>query len=163
MDFERVSFEEFKRSLEACDCQMPDEMAYDAWEGIKIPERATERSAGYDIRMPFDVLALAGVKYMIPTGLKIDMDPNCSLQIYPRSSLGFKYGLTLSNTIPIIDADYYGNESNEGHILLSFKTDRDLFLEAGDRIVQGGISEYRTTDSDNAKGTRTGGIGSTGV
>ena len=41
------------------------------------------------------------------------------LQIYPRSSYGFKYKMSLSNTVGIIDKDYYNNPKNEGHIIIS--------------------------------------------
>ena len=42
------------------------------------------------------------------------------LLLMPRSSLGFKYGIRLSNTVGVIDADY-ADSDNEGHIIISME------------------------------------------
>ena len=42
------------------------------------------------------------------------------LGIYIRSSLGFKYNIRMCNQVGIIDADYYNNKDNEGHIFCMF-------------------------------------------
>lgn len=86
---------------------------------------------------------------------------NCVLQLYPRSSLGIKYGFTFLNTTPIIDADYYNNPGNEGHILLGFKCDKEILIHQGDKICQGIIVPYLTY-GEEISDTRSGGIGSTG-
>jgi dUTPase len=41
-----------------------------------------------------------------------------ALFIFPRSSLGIKKGLMMSNGVGVIDADYYNNPDNEGHIMV---------------------------------------------
>lgn len=163
MKFEKVSFEEFVRAVSWCGLPVEGECVRRLYDQIKIPERATAKSSGHDFHMPFDLECRPGVQYMIPTGIKFDSRPDCSLDIYPRSSAGIKYGLTLSNTTPIIDADYYGNDDNEGHIFIAFEVKKPVDLKAGDRIVQGKIVRYEICDDDSATGTRTGGIGSTGV
>ena len=86
---------------------------------------------------------------------------NCVLQLYPRSSLGIKYGFTFLNTTPIIDADYYNNPGNEGHILLGFKCSTEFTIHKGDKICQGIIVPYLTY-GEEISNTRSGGIGSTG-
>ena len=97
----------------------------DAWNDIKLPRRATAGSAGYDFYAPTDIMIPPGLNAVIPTGIKVnlesDEDPDglYVLQIYPRSSLGFKYNMTLANTVGIIDKDYFNNKKNEGHILIS--------------------------------------------
>lgn len=85
------------------------------------------------------------------------------LALYPRSSLGFNYGFELLNTIGVVDADYYDNEDNEGHILVAFKVARPLSLNAGDKFCQGIIQLYAHVENDVcANDERTGGMGSTG-
>lgn len=102
---------------------------------------------------------------LVPTGVKCKLDPNTFLQISVRSSCPLKHWLILANGIGIIDYDYYGNESNEGHIffqiinLLPFRVE----LRKGDRIGQGIILPYYITEDDEAGGARTGGLGSTSV
>lgn len=72
--------------------------------------------------------------------------------------------MTLINSVGIIDADYYDNEDNGGNIGVKFynSSDTDYVIKAGERMMQGIFSPYRTVDNDKACATRTGGIGSTG-
>ena len=106
------------------------EMQISAWDDIKLPRRATAGSAGYDFYAPTDIMIPPGLNAVIPTGIKVNLEEETDipgttsnnlyvLQIYPRSSLGFKYNMTLANTVGIIDKDYFNNKKNEGHILIS--------------------------------------------
>lgn len=63
----------------------------------------------------------------------------------------------------IIDADYYNNPDNEGHIYFQLinLSPVPIMLKKGDCIGQGIIKHYLTTDNDNAEGERLGGFGST--
>ena len=74
------------------------------FENVKLPERKTKKSAGYDIC----VLESADIpphgQHIFNTGLKVCMEDDEVLMIYPRSSLGIKKQLTLSNSVGIIDA-----------------------------------------------------------
>ena len=85
------------------------------------------------------------------------------LGLYPRSSLGFKYGMRLLNTVGIIDSDYAHNESNEGHIMVGIICSKPMRLEQGTKFCQGIIQPYFVMEDDQADGERTGGMGSTGV
>lgn len=79
--------------------------------------------------------------------------------------MGIKHGLMLSNTMGVVDASYYSNESNDGNIGLSLlnTSGRAIEVKKGERIVQGIFTPYLVADGDDASGTRTGGMGSTGV
>ena len=70
-----------------------------AYKSIKIPERRTEYSAGYDIRTPIDFTMPAGTKVVIPTGIKAVFDDDeldtWHLQMYVRSSIGIRDGVVL--------------------------------------------------------------------
>lgn len=63
----------------------------------------------------------------------------------------------------IIDADYYNNPDNEGHIFFQIinLSPFDIVLHKGDTIGQGVFHKYYTVDDDTAEGERTGGFGST--
>ena len=84
------------------------------------------------------------------------------LQMYPRSSLGFRYHLCLLNTVGIIDSDYY-HADNEGHIIAGMinESDKDLILKAGDRFIQGVFLKYETAEEEETSAERHGGFGST--
>ena len=86
------------------------------------------------------------------------------LALYPRSSYGMKYGFRLLNTTGIIDADYYNNEDNEGHIIVAFTTSSDIQIKAGDKFCQGIIQPYFISTGEIEVNTvRSGGMGSTDV
>lgn len=63
----------------------------------------------------------------------------------------------------IIDADYYNNPDNEGHIYFQVinLSPVDIELKRGDIIGQGIIHKYEIVDGDEANGIRNGGFGST--
>lgn len=133
-------------------------------QDIHIPVRKTGSSAGYDIESAADMDLPRGKVVLIPTGLKAYMQEDEYLGIHIRSSMAIKHGIILINSTGIIDSDYYNNEDNEGHIMVAvYNTSDQIFhISKGDRIAQGIFTKYLKADDDDSKGTRTGGIGSTG-
>lgn len=132
---------------------------------IHLPMRKTAKSAGYDLEAAQDKLIKAGQCGVIATGLKAYMQDDEYLGIHIRSSLAFKKHLNLINSQGVIDADYYNNPDNEGHImigLINFGTE-DVFIQKGMRIAQAIFYKFLTVDDDIAnKSIRQGGFGSTG-
>lgn len=135
-------------------------------KGIHLPVRKTKHSAAYDIEAAEDVIIKPyqfGMKpTLIPTGLKAYCKENECYVLLNRSS-GPKKGFIMSNSIGLIDADYYGNETNDGHFYFqyyNFNTE-DLVIKKGDVIGQVMFLNFLTVDEDVAKGVRTGGFGST--
>ena len=152
--FEKISFEEFKKSVK------DDEKLY---ESIKLPIRKTSKSAGYDF-IAFEDITIKPVEIKkIPTGYKVKLQDDEVLLIVVRSSMGFKYNIRLCNQVGVIDADYYNNESNEGHFYFQYFnfSDHDLEVKKGDVIGQVIFQKYLTIDNDQSEGTRKGGFGST--
>lgn len=132
----------------------------EVYEGIKLPERATVGSAGYDFYAPTDVIIMPDLPTVIPTGIRCIISEGWFLAMFPRSGSAFKYGLSLVNTVGIIDSDY-NHAKNEGHILLKFCTKERVEFKRGDRIAQGIFLPYGITVDDEAEGERHGGFGST--
>ena len=134
----------------------------DSYKDVKIPCRATKGSAGYDFYSPITVALKPGESAKIPTGIRCKIDDGYVLQIYPRSSLGFKYQMCLLNTVGIIDSDYY-NADNEGHIIVGIinRGDRQLVINKGDRFVQGIFYKYYLALEQENNTKRHGGFGST--
>ena len=52
MKFEKVTFETFYKDLEKCYINLPKEEAMELYNNIKLPERKTSGSAGYDFYTP---------------------------------------------------------------------------------------------------------------
>lgn len=132
---------------------------------FQLPTRQTKNSAGYDFYLPETVALLPGRITLVPTGVKAYMQPDEFLGMHIRSSLAVKKGLSLVNNVGIIDADYYNNPDNEGHIMLALRNDgvAPLSLQKGERIAQGIFYRFLLADGDEAasKEERSGGIGST--
>ena len=132
------------------------------YQAVVLPKRATSGSAGYDFFAPKEFSLQPNETIKIATGVRVKIDEGWVLKIYPRSSLGFKYRLTLNNTVGIIDSDYYFAE-NEGHIFIKMTNcgDKPLLVEKGKAFAQGIFVEYGITVDDDCTTSRTGGIGST--
>lgn len=184
--FEKVSYEQFYNDM--MNTFMVEDIAYlggleykvsgeydkaaidsvikNMYKNIKLPRRATEKSAGYDFFAPFDIHISSMSSIVIPTGIKCRIDDEWYLKCCPRSGLGFKYGVSLSNTIGVIDADYYNNEKNEGHIHIKLLNDAcnsdNIFVQSGNGFCQGIFEIYGLTEDDECATERVGGFGSTG-
>ena len=138
------------------------------WEDkdIHLPKRSTLHAAGYDVEAAEDVIIPAytpGQKpTLIPTGLKAYCKDDEWYMLANRSS-GPKKGFVMANSIGIIDSDYYGNESNDGHFYFQYFNflDHDLEVKKGDVIGQVIFQKFLVADNDEATGVRTGGFGST--
>lgn len=156
--FYKISEEQYDKD----DCYMGGCLGY---PDIKLPKRATKYSAGYDIYALKDFTLNPGETIKLPTGIKVQLDNDKFLLIVPRSGLGFKYRCQLDNTCGIVDADYYNNENNEGHIWVKLTNDskdgKVLNIKTGEAICQGIIVQYFTTADDESDGVRSGGFGST--
>lgn len=138
------------------------------WEDkeINLPVRKTKNSAGYDVEAAEDIVIplfqLGGKPTLIPTGLKAYCGDDEYFILVNRSS-GPKKGLVMSNSIGIIDADYYGNETNDGHFYFQYYNilDHDLEIKKGDVIGQVIFQKFLVVDEDYAEGVRKGGFGTT--
>ncbi len=135
--------------------------------GINIPVRKTKYSAGYDIEAAEDVVIPSFKKGMNPsmvkTGLKAYMQDDEYLKLCNRSSNPKKKGLILANSIGVVDADYYENPDNDGHIMFAFYNikDEDITIKKGEAIGQAIFEKFLVADNDAASGERIGGFGST--
>jgi dUTP pyrophosphatase len=165
MRFEKVSYESFRKEM--LRCGYTEECIHGVYENIKLPERKTEFSAGYDISVPVRAIIKPGERTIIPIGIKAvfnsDEARSFHLEIHVRSSVGIRRGLVLANGTAIIDSDYAENPDNEGCLMVALwnTSDETVRLECGERVAQGIFAIHGIASNDNAKGERTGGIGST--
>ena len=138
------------------------------WEDkdIHIPVRKTKHAAAYDVEAAEDVVIPAykpGIKpTLIPTGLKAYCQDDEWYMLANRSS-GPKKGFVMANSIGIIDADYYENPDNDGHIFVQCINlkDEEVKIKKGEAVGQAIFQKFLTIDNDQADGIRTGGFGST--
>ena len=130
---------------------------------IPLPKRATAGSAGYDFVAPAETEIPAGGTALIPTGIRAEMEPGWMLALFPRSSLGFRHALRLSNTVGVIDSDY-AFAKNEGHIMVKLRNPlgEAVTIGRGERFCQGVFLPYGTAEEDGDLAERSGGMGSTG-
>ena len=98
--FHKVSKERFTADWIDTFAQSQEE-AEKVYEAIRLPKRATAGSAGYDFFAPAEFTLKPGETVKIPTGIRVEMQPEWVLKCYPRSGLGFKYRLQLNTTVGI--------------------------------------------------------------
>ena len=137
------------------------------WEQRAVlPRRATASSAGYDLAAAEGVTIAPGASVLVPTGVKAYMQPDEVLYVYIRSSMAVKRGLVLTNSVGVIDADYYNSPESEGQIFVALtnRGTEPVTIAAGERIAQAVFHKYLTVDGDTAGegAERQGGWGSTG-
>ncbi len=153
-DFEKISFEQFKKDVK------DDIKLYNKYQ---LPQRDSDMTAGYDLYLLEDLDIKPGEVKKLPTGLKSYFEKDEVLFIIVRSSTGFKYNIRLCNQVGVIDADYYNNIDNEGHMFVKLKNEgtETIVLKKNDRYIQGIFQKYYIVENDIASHERVGGLGST--
>ena len=163
--FEKVSFEQFGKDWRKYDPACTGSEMRRIYDSLKLPQRATKGSAGYDFYAPVSFSMKPGEEILMPTGIRAKINSGYVLVLVPRSSLGFRYRMQLDNTVGIIDSDYYYAE-NEGHMMCKLINDsrqrKTLTISEGSGMVQGIFLPFGITEDDEAEGIRTGGFGSPG-
>ena len=136
------------------------------FEGLTMPEYATEGSAGMDLRSaePEDILLLPMARKAVRTGIAIALPRRYEGQVRPRSGLALKQGIGIVNSPGTIDADYRG----EILVPLINFSNVEVRIARGSRIAQLIVApvtrvSWRRVDrlSDTPRGA--GGFGHTGV
>ena len=162
--FHKVSLEQFKKGWQDTFGPASDEIITEKYDNIKLPRRATAGSAGYDFFSTAACRLKPQETIKIPTGIRVEMENDWVLKLYPRSGLGFKYRLQLNNTVGIIDSDYFYSD-NEGHIFAKITNDsnedKTIEITEGMGFMQGIFVEYGIAVDDDATAARNGGFGST--
>ena len=133
-------------------------------EGLPLPSRATEGSAGFDIASAEAGELAPGARRLFPTGFAVAIPPGHEIQIRPRSGLALRHGITLPNTPATIDSDYRG----ELKIALINLGEAPFQVERGMRIAQLVVArvlpaEFALVSTLPQTGRGEGGFGSTGT
>lgn len=101
-------------------------------DGAELPRYAHEGDAGLDLRITHDVTLEPGARATVGTGLAVEIPQGCVGLVFPRSGLASKHGITLSNSVGVIDSGYRGEI---GATLLN-QSDETNTLDAGTRVCQ---------------------------
>ncbi len=133
-------------------------------EGLPLPGRATEGSAGFDIASAEDGVLQPMERKLFGTGFAVAIPEGWEIQIRPRSGLAYKHGITLPNTPATIDSDYRG----ELKIALVNLGAEPFTVERGMRIGQLVVARvpeaaFREVTVLPPSGRGAGGFGSTGT
>ena len=130
-----------------------------------LPEYATDRSAGVDLRANIDspIVLKPLERTLVKTGLFIELPQGYEAQIRPRSGLALKKGVTILNSPGTIDSDYRG----EIGVILINLSQEEFIIEDGERICQMVIAAHehvKWVESGSLEETErgAGGFGHTG-
>lgn len=102
--------------------------------GARLPAYQTPGAAGADLHALLDapVSLEPGQRFLVPTGLRLQLPPGFEAQIRPRSGLAVKHGVTCLNSPGTIDSDYRG----ELKVLLINLGSEAFDITNGERIAQ---------------------------
>ena len=130
-----------------------------------LPEYTTDGAAGMDIRANLEksVVLQSMERFLVPTGLFIELPLGYEAQIRPRSGLAIKQGVTCLNSPGTIDSDYRGEVKV---ILINLSKDEQT-IHPGDRIAQMIVSsveqvKWKLVKKIKATKRNEGGFGHTG-
>ena len=132
---------------------------------LGLPVAAHSGDAGYDLRArEAVVIAPAGGRAAVPTGIAVAIPPGFAGLVLPRSGLALRNGVTCLNAPGLIDAGY---RDEIRVILVNHDPTEPFEIEVGDRIAQLVVQAVETVEwdevSDLGETTRgLGGFGSTG-
>jgi dUTP pyrophosphatase len=153
-------------------------------EDARIPQYATEGSAGFDLVACEDVIIAPGETKLVRTGLAFEIPSGYELQIRPRSGISLKTKLRVANSPGTVDADFRGEVAviidniskphprfflrHPSQWNITANREGTYIIRKGDRIAQGVIAPvYRAAFEEVSELSETergaGGLGSTGV
>lgn len=131
-----------------------------------LPVYSSAEAAGADLKACIrdDIVLKPGQRYLVPTGISIQLPAGYEAQIRPRSGLAIKHGISLVNAPGTIDSDYRG----EVKIIMINHGSEDFVIHRGDRIAQMVIAPvihgmFALSNSLDSTDRGAGGFGSTGV
>jgi dUTP pyrophosphatase len=135
---------------------------------LPVPCYAREGDAGADLLARSDVvLAAAGGRAVVPTGVAVAIPEGYAGFVLPRSGLAARHGITCLNTPGLVDSGYRGELQV---VLVNLDPSHDYDVSRGDRIAQLVILradqvafELVTADELGASERGAGGFGHTGV
>ena len=131
---------------------------------LPLPGYAHPGDAGLDLRAREDaVVAPAGGRALVPTGLAVAIPPGHAGFVLPRSGNALNHGVTVANAPGLIDAAYRGELKV---ILLNTDPTEPFEVKRGERIAQlvvQRVEEVGWHEVDTLEGDdRGGGFGHTG-
>lgn len=138
-------------------------------EGAKLPVYATEGSAAMDMFLPEGrepIVIPPGHRSLVGTGWKAAVPEGFAMFLYSRSGHGARQGVTLANSVGVIDSDYRG----EIMACVVNHGDTDFVIHPGDRFIQASIQAVHRAEINElseyqdliATDRGAGGFGSTG-
>ena len=133
------------------------------FEGLELPQYATQGAAGMDVLSAEDVTLAPGARHAVATGLSFAIPNGFEIQVRPRSGLAIRHGITMINSPGTIDSDYRG----ELMVLVINHGSDEFKVRRGERIGQLVLARYslaRWLEVEQLEDTLRGqgGLGSTG-
>lgn len=77
-------------------------------KSLGLPYKANETDAGYDVMASEDVLFLPSEIKMVPLGIIAEAPEGYHFKLVLRSSMAYKRGFSLANSVGIIDHSFAG-------------------------------------------------------
>lgn len=132
----------------------------------ELPSYQTKGASGLDVRAQLTqpITIQPGQRFLVPTGLSVEIPTGFEIQVRPRSGAAIKQGITLLNTPGTIDSDYRG----EVMAILVNLGQEPVTIKDQERIAQWVVCPVMSCEWQEVEDVTTtdrgeGGFGSTGA
>lgn len=107
---------------------------------FELPSYATEQAAGLDLKanLEKELVIKPLERFLVPTGIFIELPDGYEAQIRPRSGLAGKFGITVANAPGTIDPDYRG----EIKVAMINLSNQKFVLNPGERVAQMVVAKF---------------------
>lgn len=128
------------------------------------PKIQTSSAAGLDLFNNDKEIRILeeGKSIVISTGFYVEIPEGYVGLVFARSSLGFKFDCTLSNSVGVIDSDYRG----EVKVKIHNHSDKPKMIEPNERVAQIVVvpcfNQFKQVDELTETNRGNNGFGSTG-
>jgi dUTP pyrophosphatase len=134
--------------------------------GLPFPRYAHEGDAGLDLYSTEEVTIFAGQRYLIGSGIAVEIPEGHVGLVFPKSGRGMKEGLSFVNAVGVIDSGYRGEI---GLSVINHDSHAPIEITKGQKIGQLVVMPFVTCEielvddelTETSRGE--GGFGSTGI
>lgn len=132
-------------------------------KSVPSPEYGTQGAAGLDLFVREDTLVLPNTVTLVPLNVAIELEDGQVAFLIARSSTARKFGISLANSVGVIDSDYCGDDDEIKAAVINFKPE-SVLIRKGDKIAQLVIVNYTSVkldEVDSLNNKSRGGFGTT--
>jgi dUTP pyrophosphatase len=109
-------------------------------KSVRLPTYE-KKAAGFDFFCRIGTTIKPGEVKPVPSNIAMEIPDGYVLLIIPRSSTPFRLGISMPNSLGVIDPFYFGDDNEIMLIFYNF-TNKPVTIKKGERLAQGILVKY---------------------